>query len=132
MDTSLSKYLGDSTVQLSLDFSGQKLLRSTIESFYKTNGARSAHILREEIDPEWGWYYLYFLVDQKHVVRYGYGNDRGVTGGIELAIENRYLAPAEFWTPKDAERFTLEASTDGVEKNLRLLDEFLNYPAKLA
>lgn len=114
-------------MQLTLDSSGLSLLRQTIESYYQKNQSRQVFIFQETTDPEWGWRYLHFLVDRKYVIRYGYGEDRSITGGIELAIGPHYFAPAEFWSPKEANRFTLEASTEGVEQNLRLLDEFFSF-----
>lgn len=51
-------------------------------------------------------------------------------GGVQLAIGPHYFSPADFWSYEASQRFTLEASMEGVIKNLRLLDEFLGYPGK--
>lgn len=73
-------------------------------------------------------YEISFLVNRKHVVKYCIGHDRGIyLCAVLLAIGPHYFGPADFWSYKDSERFTLEASTEGVQKNLELLDEFLAY-----
>jgi hypothetical protein len=115
-------------MQLSNDLEGRNLLEKTILNFYKDAGERSvANFLRTE-DKEWGFLYSHFLVDKIHVIRYGIGSDRGIcVGGVELAIGPHYFGPADFWSYKDSERFTLEASTEAIKRNLRLLDEFWGY-----
>jgi hypothetical protein len=63
------------------------------------------------------------------VIRYGIVRDRGAwLGGVALGIGPHYFGPADFWSYEHAQRFTLEASTEGAIKNLILLDEFLGYP----
>lgn len=73
-----------------------------------------------------------FLIDRKHIVKYCIGIDRDTYLGVLLfAIGPHYFSSAQFWSYENSQRFTLEASTEGVEKNLRLLDEFLGYPPAL-
>ncbi len=115
-------------MQLSDNIDGKNLLEATIIEYYKTHGPRTATIFLRTEDREWGYFYAHWLLDRKHVIRYGVGVDRGVLmGGVELAIGPHYFGPADFWSYEASQRFTLEASTDGVERNLKLLDEFLGY-----
>ena len=73
-----------------------------------------------------------FLIDRKHIAKYSIGIDRDTyLGVLLLAIGPHYFSASQFWSYENSQRFTLEASTEGVEKNLRLLDEFLGYPSTL-
>lgn len=118
-------------MQLKNDFSGRNLLDETIRSYYKDNGDRHVSIFLHSTNEEWGWRYAHVLLDRKIVIRYGVGEDRGMLlGGVELAIGPHYFGPSDFWSYENSQRFTLEASTEGVEKNLRLLDEFLGYSVR--
>lgn len=119
-------------MQLSNDIESRNLLETTILNFYKKNGGRSiVNFLRSE-NKDWGFLYSHFLVNRIYVIRYGIGSDRGIcVGGLELAIGPHYFGPADFWSYTDSERFTLEASTEAVERNLKLLDEFWRYGSKV-
>lgn len=72
-----------------------------------------------------------FLIDRKHVIKYVISHDRGCfLGGIFLGVGPEYFGPADFWSYKNSERFTLDTDAHAVVKNLRLLDEFLGYPVQ--
>jgi hypothetical protein len=43
---------------------------------------------------------------------------------VSLAIGPHYFAPADFWSYENSKRFKIEASTEAIEHNLKLLDEF--------
>jgi len=59
------------------------------------------------------------------VIRYSIGVDREVyVGAVELGIGPHYFGPAAFWSYDDMERFSMEATTEAVIHNLKLLDEF--------
>lgn len=67
-----------------------------------------------------------FLIDRKHVAKYLIGVDRGIfTGALLLAIGPHYFRPSQFWSYEDSKRFSIDATTEAVEHNLSLLDEFL-------
>jgi hypothetical protein len=118
-------------MQLKIDNDGRNLLDDTIRHYYKIDANREAKNFLHSKDDEWGWFYTHYLLDKKVVIRYGIGEDRGMcVGGIQLAIGPHYFSPADFWSYENSTRFTIEASTEGVLKNLRLLDEFLGYPVK--
>ena len=86
-------------------------------------------IFSETEDKEWDAFDLHFLLDRKHVIKYGIcGNRHSYTGGVGLAIGPHYFAPSDFWSYENSQRFKMAATTDAVEHNLRLLDEFLGYP----
>lgn len=115
-------------MQLKIDVDGRNLLDETIHNFYKRNGARNVRNFMHSEDKEWGTFYTHFLIDRKHVIRYGIGQDRGfLLGGVDLAIGPHYFTPSVFWSYENSERFSLEASTEGVEQNLALMDEFFGY-----
>lgn len=115
-------------VLLKDDLESRNLLDETIYSFYKRVENRPIENFLRTKDEEWGWWYTLFLVDRNHVIRYGYGQDRGFwVGGVELGIGPHYFGPAAFWSYEDSQRFSMEASTEGIIKNLSLLDEFLGY-----
>lgn len=110
---------------------GRNLLRRTISSFYEINGNRHLHCFRVDRIGECEWHEEHCLLDRKHVFSYSVGSDRGTTiGGIALAIGPHYFTPANFWEYENSKRFSMESSTEAVEKNLRLLDEFLGYRTK--
>ena len=107
---------------------GLNMLDDAIQEYYSKNGNRHIRKFKSSENKDWGWHYLHYLVDRRHVIRYGIGQDRNVwVGGLELAIGPSYFEAADFWSYANSERFTLEASTEGVERNLALLDEFLGY-----
>jgi hypothetical protein len=112
-------------VQLKNDIDGRNLLDQTIYSYYKKNGERHASLFLYSEDKDWNCIYSHFLIDRKHVIRYGIAQDRVLfVGGVSLAIGPHYFTAADFWSYENLERFTMEATTEGVEKNLALLDEF--------
>lgn len=112
-------------MQLSNDFHGFNTLRNTIIDCYEKSNRSIKCFLRTE-DKEWGWHYEHFLLDRKYVFRYGIGIDRQIMlGSLELAIGPHYFGPSDFWDYANSERFSIEASTEAVENNLVLLDEFL-------
>ncbi|MDM0030479.1 hypothetical protein [Variovorax saccharolyticus] len=111
-------------MQLKSDLDGQNLLNQVIHEYYE----RQNRIVRnfssgEEQD---GAYYTYYLIDRKHVIRYSIGPDREfMLGAVELAIGPNYFNPAAFWSYENYQRFSMDATTEAVELNLFLLDEFL-------
>lgn len=110
---------------------GRNLLRRTISSFYEINGGRHLYCFRVDKKGDLDWHEEHFLLNRKHVFSYSIGSDRGIAiGGIALAIGPHYFTPANFWDYENSERFSNESSIEAVEKNLRLLDEFLGYRAK--
>jgi hypothetical protein len=110
---------------------GRNLLRRTISSFYEANGSRHLYCFRVDKKDELDWHEEHCLLDKKHVFIYSIGSERGIAiGGIALAIGPHYFTPANFWDYENAKRFSIESSTEAVEKNLRLLDEFLGYRVK--
>ena len=118
-------------MHLKIDIDGCNLLDETIRRYYKINSNREVSNFLHSKDEEWGWLYTHYLVDRKVVMRYGIGEDRGMgVGGLQLAIGPHYFSPADFWSYENSQRFAIEASTEGVEKNLRLLDEFLGYSVR--
>jgi hypothetical protein len=73
-------------------------------------------------------YFLRFLLDKRHVIECRIEKDRGLFIAIpSIAIGPHYFSPGQFWDYENAQRFTLEATTEGIDHNLRLLDEFLGY-----
>lgn len=115
-------------MQLKNDLISKNNLDEIICEYYRRVGGRSAsNFLRTEDEKCLG-YDTYFLVDRRHVIRYGISEDRGTwLGAVSLAIGPHYFGAADFWSYENFRRFTLEASTEGVVKNLALLDEFWGY-----
>jgi hypothetical protein len=110
---------------LSTDLEGRNLLDDTIYNYYRKNGNRHVRNFLHTEDKVLGWYFTHFIVNRKHVIRYGFGRDREfMVGGVELGIGPHYFGAADYWSYENFQRFTIEASTEGVEHNLALLDEF--------
>ncbi|MDP5007643.1 MAG: hypothetical protein NWQ13_01240 [Glaciimonas sp.] len=108
--------------------SSRNMLYSCIENFYKKTN-RNIYIFSLPFPESDDAYELCFLLDRKHVVKYRIGKDRGFyLGTVLLAIGPHYFGAADFWSYENWKRFTIEASTEGIEQNLALLDEFLGYP----
>ena len=117
-------------MQLKNDSPSWNMLRETVYDHYKINGARCVSGFLDTQNEEWGWTYQHFLLDRKHIFKYGIGVDRGVwMGGVSLAIGPHYFGPADFWNYAASERFKIDATVSAVQHNLRLLDEFLGYRA---
>jgi len=115
-------------MQLKNDANGRNTLRETVLNHYERKGKKITAFLRSTTDD--GWRYEHYLLDGKYVFKYGIGVDRNsLIGGICLAIGPHYFGPADFWDYPNSERFSMEASTEAVERNLCLLDEFLRYRA---
>ena len=113
-------------MQLRDDLESLNILDDTIHNFYKRFGDR--HVTKFMSSQNDGWSYMHYLVDRKHVIRYGIGQDRNMwLGSVVLAIGPSYFCAADFWDYQNFERFKLGASTEAVEHNLKLLDEFLGY-----
>jgi hypothetical protein len=112
-------------VQLKSDLESRNLLDTTIQGYYRKNGNRALRNFLHTEDKSEGWFYSHFLLDRKHVIRYGHGQDRGAwVGGFELGIGPHYFSPSAFWSHEASLRFSMEASTEAVEQGLVLLDEF--------
>lgn len=117
-------------VQLKNDEIGFSALYNTVVKYYEVHGERSVFIFesQEPSDDFDSGYYVRFLMDRKNVIEYKICSDRNMSIAIlSLAIGPHYFNPGEFWNYKNSQRFTLEATTEGLEFNLKLLDEFLGY-----
>lgn len=113
-------------MQLKNDLEGRNALRDQVRLYYQAHGERSAINFLDSQDQ--GFFYAHFLVDRKHVIRYGIGEDRRLwIGGVSLAIGPHYFSPADFWDYPNSQRFKIEASSEALIHNLTLLDEFLGY-----
>lgn len=112
-------------MQLKNDDDGQNSLRETVLKHYKKLAIVINLFLLSDQN---GWHYEHFLLDRKHVFRYGIGEDRRMmVGSLELGIGPHYFSAADFWDYPNFKRFSIEASTESVERNLSLFDEFLGY-----
>ena len=103
-------------------------LFNTITSFYQGSKGRVILIFDEGFpnDDILSGYFIRFLLDRKHVVEYRVANDRNMSLSVlTLAIGPQYFSPVDFWNYENSKKFSLEASTEAVVHNLRLLDEFL-------
>ena len=99
-------------------------LQKSVLDYYKNLG-REARYFLETKNSEWGWTFLHFLIDKKHVIRYGFGVDREIlVGGVEIGIGPHYFGAAAFWSYENSTRFINSVEADAVFHNLRLLDEF--------
>lgn len=102
-------------------------LFNAINAFYSEIGNRTVLIFEEQLPSENSetGYFVRFLLDRKQVIEYRIATDRGFFLSIlSLAIGPHYFIPGEFWNYEDAQRFSLEPSTEAVVHNLKLLDEF--------
>jgi len=103
-------------------------LFNTISSYYENIDGRKIFIFEEQYpteDLELG-YFIRYLLNAKHVVEYRVKNDRGIfLSVLSLAIGPHYFIPGVFWDYENSQRFNLDASTEAIVHNLKLLDEFL-------
>lgn len=115
-------------MQLKNDIEGLNILDDTINEFYTIYGRRLIKIFMRSKHNDWDWDYIHYILDHKHIIRYGIGEDRGMwLSSLELAIGPHYFGAVDFWNYENSQRFTIEATTEAIFKNLRLLDEFLGY-----
>jgi hypothetical protein len=115
-------------MQLKNDMNSFDVLFNTITLFYNRDKGRRVLIFEtkvpgEDID---AGYFVRYLLDSKHVVECRIANDRRkFLSIISLVIGPHYFTPADFWDYENSQRFSLDASTEAIEHNLTLLDEFL-------
>jgi hypothetical protein len=115
-------------MRLSNDFDGYKNLHLTICDYYKKNGDRHIAFFSNKTPGDGGECYIRFLMDRKHVVQCSILTDRGVNlTATLLAIGPHYFGPADFWSYENSRRFKIDASSESVIHNLRLMDEFFGY-----
>jgi hypothetical protein len=122
--------MGDFIVQLKNEMNSFNSLFNTVSLSYHDND-RVILIFEQEFPNENvdSGYFIRFLLDRKHVVEYRIAKDRGFFLSIlSLAIGPHYFTPADFWDYENSQRFSLEASTEAIVHNLKLLDEFLERP----
>ena len=106
-------------------------LNQIITEFYKKQ-ARPVSTFRSSSQHLEDSLELSFLVDQKHVVKYVIGLDRGIfLGSVHLGIGPEYFGPADFWSYENSQRFRLGTEIDDIRHNLGLLDEFFGRPSAL-
>lgn len=105
-----------------------EILYNTITLFYNRDKGRRVVIFETKFPDEniEAGYFVRYLLDSKTVIEYRIARDRCTFLSIlSLAIGPHYFTPGDFWDYENSQRFSLEASTDAIEQNLRLLDEFL-------
>ena len=113
---------------LNNDIDAMNELDNIINSYYKKNGKRHIYLFLRSENKDWNTQYLHYLIDRKHVIRYGIGIDRGfVLGGVEIAIGPSYFSAHDFWSFENSKRFSLNCDEDTIKRNLALLDEFWGY-----
>lgn len=105
-------------------------IQLSVLNYYKYLG-REARYLRESENTDWGGWYLHFLIERSHAIRYGFGIDRNVwVGGVEIGVGPEYIGPADFWSYEKSTNFVSSVDPQGVFHNLRLLDEFWKLTSK--
>ena len=115
-------------MQLKNDMASLEILYNTASLFYAKKEGCKLLIFEQKAPDEYieFGYYIRFLLDGKHVVEYRIANDRGFFLSIlSLAIGPHYFPIIHLWDYENSQRLSLDASTDAIENNLKLLDEFL-------
>jgi hypothetical protein len=126
--TRLFQIARDYIMQISNDFDGYKTLHLTICDYYKKNGSRNLAFFANKTPDGDGECYIRFLMDRKHVIQCSILTDRGINlTAVLLAIGPHYFTATDFWSYENSRRFKIDASTESVIHNLRLMDEFLGY-----
>ena len=115
-------------MRLDCDNDGSQNLHNAVTLYYVAR-KHNALIFEQDIRAvgEKSKIFVRFLAYRKHVVEYQISRDRSLIAMPGLAIGPHFFTPAEFWDYENSLRFTLEPTTEGVEKNLRLMDEFFGY-----
>lgn len=113
-------------VQLSNDEISWNFLSETIQNHYREQG-RTVSIFSAPAPNQGNSLEFCFLIDRRYVAKYLIGWDRSYLGTLLLAVGPHYFSAADFWDYPNYERFSIEATTEAVERNLSLLDEFLGY-----
>lgn len=111
-------------MQLKNEISGRNALRKIIQEHYRQQNVE-VNIFWES--DENGFFNVHFLIDRKHVARYGIGEHRSTSiGGVQLAIGPHYFSPENFCSHEYYQKFSIDSGEDTIKKNLHLLDLFLN------
>lgn len=110
-------------MQLKNSIEDREILKDTIYSHFQESGRSTNNFLDSEDED---FFYAHFLINARHVIRYGLGMDRRIwLGGVDLAIGPHYFSLRALLSAKESERLMIEASTVAIKNNLLLLDEFL-------
>jgi hypothetical protein len=115
-------------VQLINDAESFTLLILTVSDYYRAR-QRSIFMVHYQEPNEGGAYLVRFIVDRKHAVEYYIDSDPrmgGLFGGVRLGIGPEYVNPIVFWSNEADGRFYCAATTEAIQKNLALLDEFFH------
>lgn len=101
---------------------------NTFTAFYADTVAPKFLIFENQLPSEdsGAGYFVRYLLDRRHVFEYRVERDRGYfLSTLSLAISPHYFPSEDFWSYDNSQRFKLEASTEAIVHNLKLLDEFL-------
>jgi len=110
-------------MELSNNFIGENLLNDCIREYYAKNGNQP----NEKFDANTSddGFFVCYLINRKHAIKYEFFFDRNLfIGSLTLAIGPHYFGSSAFWSYENSTRFSINATTEAVEKNLALLDEF--------
>jgi hypothetical protein len=115
-------------VRLENNSNGLFILVETIKKHYqKTPRTRVQIFDTRAISDPFDGYYVNYLLNGKHVVKYHFYTDRRMLVGIlSLGIGPHYFFPEQFAGDKWLSRFTTEPTVDAINKNLSALDAYLS------
>ena len=98
-------------------------LSNLLYGYYLARNRERHSLGGEEKD---GGYSSYLLIDRKHVIEYFIATDRrNFHSGISLGIGPRYINMELLVNEESAEKFSWDNTTDALEQNLALLDDYL-------
>jgi hypothetical protein len=114
-------------LQLINDTESFTVLILTVSEYYRARH-RAIFMVHYQEPKEGAAYLVRFVVDRKYAIEYYIDSDPrmgGFFGGVRLAIGPEYVSPIVFWSDEADRRFYKAATTEAIQKNLALLDEFL-------
>jgi hypothetical protein len=119
-------------VRINCNNEGMQSLYNTVAMYYAAK-KQNAVIYEKNLPlkDEKSDIFVRFLVYRRHIVECRIGWDRSLLAATSLAIGPGFFSPAEFWDYENSLRFTVEPTTEGVEKNLRLMDEFFEQSSSM-
>ncbi|UFH58042.1 hypothetical protein [Sulfurovum mangrovi] len=111
-------------MQLKNDESSSFELIECIEQYYKKQNRLCSFIIRTVNKDN---YTVDFLIDRKQIIRYSIPLDtRNCFAMVFLGIGPCFVSPHTLFGFNEGERFSKNSTTEAVEQNLKLLDQYLD------
>ena len=110
-------------MQINNDQTSKSALITCVMDYYATRGRFCSPVGAEFSENE--RYSYDFLIDRKNVIRIHIPIDRrNLYAGVMIGIGPCFVNPVDLMSYADADKFSLNSTTEAIEHNLALLDKY--------